>query len=215
MLTITSDPPGATVYINRREYGTRGTTPVRVALAPGARRVTLEVARHAPSFVDIVGEAGSHQQVALTLEPLLGTVSFVGVPSNARLRLRRDDGVLSDVEAGTRELPIGRYEARVVSEAVVAAPVFFRVVAGAATSATFVVRPAQVAVGRLVVRSTPDATISVDGTPRASTPEVLSDVPAGTHRVTLSAPGYVAWEQEVRVQANQATSLNVRLERAR
>jgi hypothetical protein len=215
VLTITSDPPGAQVYVDRREYGARGVTPVRVAVLPGAHRVTLEAARHATGTVDVVGEAGAHHPIALTLEPRLGAVSFVGVSPDTRLRLRRDDGLASEVGPDARQLPIGRYEARVVSEAVVAAPVFFHVVEGSEARATFVVRPAHVAVGRLVVRSSPSATISVDGVPRASTPEVLTDVPVGAHRVTISAPGYTPWERVVLVHPNQSTSLSVQLERAR
>ena len=215
VLTITTEPPGAQVFVDRREYGVRGVTPVRVAVLPGAHRILLEATRYAPRSVHVTGEAGTAQDITFALEARRGTAQFTGVPDNTPLHLRRDDGLRSHVEAsGPLPLPVGRYEARVVSDAIVASPVFFDVTEGAEVSVAFVVRPAHVAVGRLVVRSTPTGTISVDGTPRATTPEVLADVPAGTHRVAVSAPGYAPREQDVVVQANHSTSLNIRLQRA-
>lgn len=62
-----------------------------------------------------------------------------------------------------------------------------------------------------MVRSTPEATLFVDGTPRARSPVVLMELPVGRHRVVLRAPGYAPHEAWVEVRAQDAARMDVTL----
>src|SRR5438309_256106 len=42
LLRVFSDPPGATVYVDREDLGARGPTPVTLALPPGAATASVE-----------------------------------------------------------------------------------------------------------------------------------------------------------------------------
>jgi hypothetical protein len=49
VLNIVTHPPGATVYIDRRDLGPRGTSPRMLGLAPGKYKVIVELAGHMPA----------------------------------------------------------------------------------------------------------------------------------------------------------------------
>ena len=74
--------------------------------------------------------------------------------------------------------------------------------------------PASRQVGWLLVRtSPPGATVVVEGEDRGQTPLSLQDVPYGTHRVEVRAPGYEPQTREVTVSA-EATVAAIRVDLA-
>ncbi|MFN9938558.1 MAG: PEGA domain-containing protein [bacterium] len=46
VVRIETDPPGATIYVDRADLGARGTTPRVLAFAPGTVRILVERAGH-------------------------------------------------------------------------------------------------------------------------------------------------------------------------
>jgi hypothetical protein len=54
------------------------------------------------------------------------------------------------------------------------------------------------------------ATLSVDGTPRGTTPLSLS-VPVGSHHVRVERPGFAAIDRKVTVSANTPSLLRLQL----
>lgn len=69
--------------------------------------------------------------------------------------------------------------------------------------------------GSLNVDYRPDgAAITVDGEPRGTTPNVLDGLLVGTHRVTVSAPGYEPATRNVTISDSELTTLSGSLERA-
>lgn len=54
--------------------------------------------------------------------------------------------------------------------------------------------------GRLQIRSTPVAAITVDGQPAGSTPQAALELPAGRHRIGFSAPRHQPLERELDIE---------------
>lgn len=48
---VTSEPSGATVYVERRDLGSRGITPVTLALEPGEHTLILDLQGHTPAEI--------------------------------------------------------------------------------------------------------------------------------------------------------------------
>lgn len=68
-LSIDSDPPGARVYVERRDLGERGITPLVLALRPGSHKVIVERDGHEPIEFTRQLEAGDSDSVAIALNP--------------------------------------------------------------------------------------------------------------------------------------------------
>ena len=76
---------------------------------------------------------------------------------------------------------------------------------------------AEPAVGALVIRSRPTgATIRIDDRELTeTTPTILTEIPAGSHQISISANGYETWREEIDVVADDRTNVNAVLERVR
>ena len=58
--------------------------------------------------------------------------------------------------------------------------------------------------GRVLVRSNPPgAQVLVDGQPRGATPVAIRGLELGAHAITISAPGYPAWERRITLTADR------------
>jgi outer membrane receptor protein involved in Fe transport len=70
LLRVVTHPPGAQIYIERRELGARGVSPRQLALAPGRYRVLAELPEHEPAeAAEIEVRAADETLVELTLLP--------------------------------------------------------------------------------------------------------------------------------------------------
>ncbi len=68
-LSIDSDPPGARVYVGRRDLGERGTTPLVLALKPGHHELIVEYDGYLPVQFGRELEGGDADSVAVPLTP--------------------------------------------------------------------------------------------------------------------------------------------------
>jgi hypothetical protein len=89
VLRVETDPPGAKVFLDRKDLGERGSTPQRLGLAPGRYTVIVELpgyedARSAPTDVRL----GEDTRVTLKLVRILGTVRVAGAPARDPRRQR-------------------------------------------------------------------------------------------------------------------------------
>lgn len=69
-VSVVTDPPGATVFLERRDLGARGTTPVILALPPGPHRILLEHPESQPAQATAKASAGRKVESYTVLEPL-------------------------------------------------------------------------------------------------------------------------------------------------
>ena len=115
VLNIVTHPPGATVYIDRRDLGPRGTSPRLLGLAPGKYKVIVELSNYVPAeSTEIDAALAQETKVELTLTPKLEGLS-------GNLVVNADErGALVEVAGRPRaftpdivNLPAGRHHVRI------------------------------------------------------------------------------------------------------
>ncbi|MES1175430.1 MAG: TonB-dependent receptor [Myxococcales bacterium] len=207
LLSIESDPPGAVVYLDRKDLGSRGTTPVSLALPEGTHSVLLELPDYEPAKsqkVDLV--LGQDRPVTLKLTPILGTLRVSG-SKGATLHL--------DTETGPTCAVPCRFLTRPGKHVVIATRSGYRtqeypvdVQANALVQVRTNLEPLS---GSAVVNAdVRDALISVDGQPRAFSPAVVP-LPVGKHEIVLSPPGFRPLRRTVVIENEKSTKVDFEL----
>jgi outer membrane receptor protein involved in Fe transport len=208
LLKVETEPPGALVYLNRKDLGDRGTTPQTLALVPGTYTVIAELqgydeATSPPVEVRI----GAEKTVTLKLTRVVGTVRVTGA-DGATIRIDADDAPVvcsapCDVPAtpGQHTLVFAKPGSRTTRLGV-------QVKANAVTTLRAELEPET---GSLVVNSDErDALIEIDGKTQGFTPTVLA-VPVGIHDVRVTLRGFKPVERRVDMKANAQTTLDLQL----
>lgn len=199
VVRIDSDPPGAAVYIGRRELGARGNTPLVMGLTPGSYRVMVDL----PGYESAETEqqalaAGSQTHLDLHLKQIVGTVRIDGDPPGATVRLDEEQGRVICAIPCAADVPPGRHTLFVSAPGHQPGAVTATVVAGAVTPAHVALTP--VTRTLLVVSEVSGALVAVDGQPEGFTPAALA-LPLGSHRVVVTRTGYRPFEQSVEIAA--------------
>jgi outer membrane receptor for ferrienterochelin and colicin len=212
VLEIESQPPGATVYVERRDLGPRGNTPMALGLKAGAYVVLAELPGYYPARLDVPAlAAGQSQRITLKLEPILGQVLIDDAARGTSVRV--DDGKLAPacVAPCKLDLPVGRHRLYFDRPGYQPTELEVEVRAKQQISA----QPELVALtGSLVVSTDePGALVEVDGKPRGFTPLVLA-APVGQHRLRLSLGGFKAITRRVAVEHGRELRVDVTLTQA-
>ncbi|MCA9600516.1 MAG: PEGA domain-containing protein, partial [Myxococcales bacterium] len=76
VLDVASAPTGASVRIDREDVPPRGTTPLTLAMRPGAHRLRFELPGYEAAWVDVEGDAGERQAITEELRALPIMVTF-------------------------------------------------------------------------------------------------------------------------------------------
>jgi outer membrane receptor for ferrienterochelin and colicins len=215
LVQIETRPPGATVYVNRRDLGALGQTPKRLALREGQATLILELAGHKPAERVVTLVKGQETRVAVDLEPIYGAVVLRHVPAGAVVRSEFADGdVLGRAPGPLRLLP-GNRALFVSAPGYQTARVAVEVAPGTTTAVGVALLPLPPATGALVVRANVDgALVRVDGREVGFTPAVIEAVPAGARIVRVSHPGRHDHEETVTINQGERAYLEVRLGRA-
>jgi len=196
ILRIATDPPGATLYVDRKDLGARGEAPRTLGLSPGRYRVIAELGGYEPAetTVDDV-KVGQERSVLLKLEPILGFVVASG-KSGAALHIDDPGASPRCVLPCRLGLPPGRYTAFVAAAGYRTAEIALIVRAKAETSIDAKLEPLS---GTVVVSTDePRALIEIDGKPRGFTPAILT-LPAGKRRLRISMSGFRTVERDIEV----------------
>lgn len=210
LLDVASTPPGATLYVGRRELGSYGATPRVLAMAPGTTTVILERPGYEPfeqTAVKLV--VGERAQVRAQLVRVLGTVRLTGGPEGATVRIEAPEGPVTTTLPGTVELSPGEHQVTVTHPGWVPRELVVRVEAQAVTEL-----PVQLLrqTGALVVQADErDALILIDGKAAGFTPAVIEGVPAGEHEVVISAEGFRPWRSRLRVGPDERVLVEAEL----
>lgn len=209
LLRVETDPPGATLYLGRKDLGDRGTSPQTIALTPGSYAVIAELAGYddasTPKPVDV--KLGKETTITLKLTRVVGTLKIVGA-QGATARLDADDGPVLCEAPCEAPAPPGQHTL-VLSKA------GFRttrqIVQIRANAVTEVKPDIEAETGSLVVNADErDAVIEIDGKTKGFTPSVLT-VPVGTHDVRVTLRGFRPVERKVEVKAAGQTQLDLQL----
>ncbi|MEO8799388.1 MAG: TonB-dependent receptor, partial [Polyangiaceae bacterium] len=196
VLKVTTDPPGATVFLDRKDLGARGNTPRNLGLGAGKFKVMVELPGYEPAEranVDLV--VGKEADVDFKLVAILGTVRVDG-ENGATVRLDSEDGPIVGTIPCILQLHPGRHTLFVhklgyqVDAVPIDVPARGNVTAHARLSAQ---------TGAVVINTDiRDALVSIDDQPSGFTPAVLS-VPVGKHHIKVTLSGFRPIERDVEV----------------
>jgi outer membrane receptor protein involved in Fe transport len=214
LLQVTTSPPGATIFINRRDLGALGTTPRRLALAPGKATVLLDLPGYRPVSVPVELAKGVEKQIAPALERIYGAVVFRGLPPGATVRDGATDGPLLVVGPTPTRLVPGRHDVFVAAPAHVPARVTIDVPPDATATIDVPLAPLPSPTGAVVVRANLDgALVRIDGREMGFSPTVIEGVPAGERLVEVEHEGRETFRTNVIVETGRRTYLDVKLRR--
>jgi outer membrane receptor protein involved in Fe transport len=207
-LSVSSEPSGAAVYIDRKELGAYGTTPLELALAPGTYDLLLERDGHVDAKADLGAmKAGEQREIKARLTPLLGTLVVTGTPEGAELRLRGE--LIGRVPS---ELPIipgdHRVEVSAPGYETVLLPVEVRADEQEELRVALTLQT-----GTIVVQADESGIpVRLDGQVVGFTPVVIDGVTAGEHRLEVAAEGYRAYRVDVEVPGGGRVVVEASLE---
>lgn len=207
VLRIESDPPGATVYIDRKDLGSRGRAPKPLAIAEGKYKVIVELEGYEPATMDgVEAKIGAETKVPFALKRIVGTVdvSIEGAP-NATVHIDDEQAPSVCTAPCTFDIPPGRHLLHFTRDGFQASPRQINVVAKETVKTSAVLTPLT---GSVVVQADErDAIVEIDGQPAGFTPAVIQNVRVGTRKVRVTLRGYAPVEKEIPVKANQQSQL--------
>jgi|LNFM01.1.fsa_nt_gb outer membrane receptor for ferrienterochelin and colicins len=206
VVRVDTNPPGATIYVDRRDLGPRGTTPRSLAFAPGNVRVIVEAPGYEPAESEPLRlEAGRESTVRLTLRRIVGTIRIEG-PAGSVAHLDDEQSAVSCAVPCSLDSPPGTHAVYVTQSG---AATFNRTINVVARQSQTLNADLRALTGSIVVNASErDALVEVDGRPSGYTPTVVSDVPIGRRRVRISLTGYAPVEREIDVRTGQPTEIS-------
>ncbi len=210
LLDVKTDPPGALVYLNRKDLGDRGATPQTLALQPGTYNVIVDLPGYEeapPQKVEV--RVGAEKSVTVKLTRIVGTVKLVGA-AGADVRLDTDDSPVLCKAPCTFASPPGQHTLVLTKKGYRTTRAAINVKANAVVEARTELE-LEVESGSVIVNADErDAVIDIDGRTAGFTPAVLS-VPVGEHLVRVSLSGFKPIERRIDVKANEQIKLDLEL----
>jgi len=213
-IEVRSDPPGARIFVDRRELGDYGLTPRVVALQEGEHRVWVELDGYRAAESTVTSAKGAMQVIELSPQRILGTL-VVSSPAKGEVFVRAPGGELvsKGTTPHTAAIPPGPYEVTVVAQG--HNPWRGLTNVKADDEAKLLAAPEAIPepTGEMTITSNiPGVMIQLDGEPAAFAPSVLTRLPVGTHRVAMASSGRMPWSGNVDVERDRRTWLTVNLE---
>jgi outer membrane receptor for ferrienterochelin and colicin len=208
ILKVETDPPGATVYLDRKDLGPRGNAPRTLGLPEGRHKIIVEKPGYEPAESQTIElKIGKEAKVELKLKQILGTAKLEGQPG-AQVKVNDEQGPVACTLPCSLPLPPGRHTFFVVKEGYQTGEI-------TADIPPNVVTPVRTRLasqtGALIVSSdVRDALISVDDQPLGFTPAVLN-VPVGKHTVKITQQGYRPFVQAVEISTKQEAKVDAQL----
>jgi outer membrane receptor protein involved in Fe transport len=208
LLRIVTEPPGAHLYIDRRDLGERGTAPQTMALTAGSHRVFAELDGYRLAQSEPVElRTGAEQTVSLRLERIVGTIRLSG-SAGAAVHLDLEDSTDSCQSPCDTPAAPGQHTLIVSKPGYRTARVPITVEADQVASLALDLLPES---GSLVVTvDETGAVLELDGVVRGALPASFT-VPVGEHRMRVSLRGFQNVERRLVIRANEQTSVDLKL----
>ncbi len=208
VLEVTSDPPGARVYLDRIDLGERGTTPLKVALPPATYEVIVELEGYKSATSQPVQvRVGKAQSLNLPMARIEGTVR-IREPTGASVRLDTENTDVLCTTPCDLKVPPGRHVILLSRDGYRRTQVPVSVKADETSSIRPDMEPES---GGLVVQTDePNAAIEVDGVTVGLTPAILQ-LPVGPHSVRVLLQGFRPAERRIVVHANEQRRVDIQL----
>jgi len=208
-LFVTSSPEGARVYVDDRFVGT---TPVRYGAEVGNHVVNVELEGYETyeATVNITGGETREVEVQLDAEERLGQAVFESSPSGAEVYV--DGQFVGTTPTDVVSLAEGEHQARFAYAGFDDTYVTFTVEDGGFERVSAELRSQ---VGTLVLRgNVGGANVFIDGLRVGTIPSgsgllTLEDLSAGTHQITVTAPGFNTYLGEFEILPGETTELRI------
>lgn len=209
VVEVETEPAGASLYVGRRDLGSVGTSPRRIAVEPGTVTIIAELDGHHPADQRIDAARAEVVPARLSLRPLTGTVEVTSRPSGATVRV--DDEV-----AGTTPvslvLPVGRHRVEVRRDGFVPSTREPRVEVDQVHRLDVTLERAASEIAVLTVSGSPaGATVVLDGEEVGQLPLTLGDLEPGSRTLRVELEGHEGWETEIALEPGGATRVDARL----
>lgn len=214
LLNVTSDPPGAEIFANRRDLGSLGTTPRLLALAPGKVTILLDRPGYRAAEVAVELVKGKELAVAPTLERIYGAVLFRSLPPGVSIRDGAPDGPVVPTGPGPVRLIPGRRVLFVAAPGFQPARIEIDVPPDGVASVDVPLAVATAPTGAVVVRANVDgALVRIDGREMGFTPAVIEGVQIGEREIEVVQEGRAPFQTRVTVEKAGRSFLDVHLKR--
>lgn len=203
-LTLTSEPTGAAVTIDKIPSGA---TPTTTPIEAGQHLVEMRLENYKPAFINVTVTADSPAE-HVKLEPITASVLVHSTPAGATVT--RDGANIGLTPLLMPELPIGSYRIEVALDGYKPQQLDLSVTSGkpqrinadlASSSATLE-----------IVSEPAGADVSVNGIARGKAPITVDKIPEGLSSVEISSPGFKTYREQVRLVAGEKFTLNAPLE---
>jgi len=206
VLRVTTHPAGATLFIDRKDLGARGSSPQLLGLEPRAYKLIAELPGYEPAVLDVPQSApGKETQLELSLQPILGEASFSAEPGT-RVSVDGEPQSAACTVPCTRSLAAGPHVASFTHAGFHQARQAFSVRAHEREPVSVRLNPL---LGRaLISTDEPGALVEIDGQASGFTPTIIS-LPVGMHRVRLVLRGFRSEDRQIGVALNGDTRLDV------
>jgi len=207
IVTITSDPSGAEVFINNQQ---KGVTPYTDQLIAGEYQVRLEKdLYHSQVSNFILSEGESVEIPEIELKPKFAYVAIQTNPANAMVYL--DGTRLGKAPIQRRKIESGTHDLRIEKDMYHTYEKSINLQDGDDKTLTPQLKPA---FGELVIKSEPkNATIYIDGQMVGQTPYRNDRQPSRTYTVRVTKSLWLPAEEEITVSDGETTNKTIVLTR--
>jgi len=208
LLRVETDPPGGTVYLNRKDLGPRGEAPRVLALAEGKYKVIIEKAGYEVAESDGVQvKIGQETKVELKLKQILGTAKIEG-EVGAQVKVDDENSAVACTVPCLLQVAPGRHTFLILKEGFQTTEITTDIPANEVTPVR--ARLASQTGAVVVSADVRDALITIDDQAVGFTPAVLN-VAVGTHTVRISQQGYRPVVQTIFVTTRKETKVDAQL----
>ncbi len=210
LVLVTTEPPGADVYVDREDLGIRGQSPQMLALTPGPHTVIVRKEGYRPQKASITMKKGLFVSQQFMLQLITGKVELTGTPKDAEVRESPDGPVVGTVPS-TLTLPPGPHVLHVRAPDHTPAQFVVNVPAEGKVPLQVNLSRQEKPTGRLTVTANRNgASVRVDDRPSGFTPIVLT-LSQGEHTVLVESPDFSPRKERVMVVAGQEQHFHAEL----
>ncbi len=210
LVRVTTEPPGAEVFVDREDLGIRGRSPLTLALTPGRHKVVVHKEGYRPTEESISVARGRSVSQEFSLQLITGEVVLSGTPEGAEVREAADGPVVGRVPGTLRFTP-GSHVLHVRAPGYAPAQLVVEVPADGSVPLQVALRSQEKPTGRLIVTANREnATVRVDGRPTGFTPTVVT-LTEGEHTLEVESRDVRPERKTVKVVADQETRIHAEL----
>jgi hypothetical protein len=211
VLDVQTEPPGATLFVDRDELGSLGISPRRMAVAAGTHLVKARLPQHEEASVSVEVGLGAVKPVTLRLLPHRGILHVSSTPSGASVRLEDGASELGRTPLQV-ELPAGDHRIVITlrghQEQIKSASIQNRT----QTRIAAVLSRLAGEVSVLTVRgNVPGASVFLDGRLQGLAPLTIPTIEPGSRRLEVRAKDRESWSVPVILEAGAATRVDYEL----